>query len=262
MSKAENREDLEIFEYHHVFPKSIYGKNKRVVKLTPREHYMSHAMLYRGFVQRYGFKDPRTIKMAYAFRCMHIKNPNQTNRPFNSRLFDSLRSDFLSKIGGKNSSFFGRKHSEETKKLISQSKLGDKHPLYGKFGHQHPRYGMTHSEESKNKMKEVKMRDKNPMFGKTHSIETIETLRQKNLGEKNPSYGKKWFNNGEYSVMVKECPEGFKPGRLKSKGHPPGEDHPNYGKKWFNNGFSNCLSYTCPEGFKPGFIKRSRHGQQ
>jgi len=261
MSKAENREDPEIFEYHHIFPKSIYGKNKRVVKLTPREHYMAHAMLYKGFVHRYGFKDPRTIKMAYAFRCMHVKNPNQESRPFNSRLFESLRSDFLNRIGGENSPFSGRKHSEDTKKLISQSKLGEKHPLFGKHGAEHPSYGRKNSEESKEKMSRVKMGDRNPMSGKTHSKDVVEVLRQKNLGEKNPSYGKKWFNNGEYSVMAKECPEGFKLGCLESKGLPSGEDHPNYGKKWFNNGSNNCLSYSCPDGFKPGFIKRNRYEQ-
>ena len=257
MSKAENREDPEIFENHHIFPKSIYGGNNRIVKLTPREHYMAHAMLYKGFVQRYGFKNPKTVKMAYAFRCMHTKNPNQENRPFNSRLFESLRSDFLNHIGGENSPFFGRKHSEQTKKLLSELKSGENHPLRGKFGADHPSYGRFHSEEAKIKMSEVKMGDKNPMYGRAHSEDVIEVLKVKNAGVNNPSYGKKWYNNGEYSVMVKECPEGFKPGRLESKGQPFGEEHPNYGKKWFNNGTENCLSFECPPGFKPGRLKKT-----
>jgi len=262
INKAESREDPEIFERHHVFPKSIYGDNSRVVKLTPREHYVAHAMLYKIFVKRYGHKDPKTVKMAYAFRCMHIKNPNQSDRPFNSRLFQKLRSDFLTKIGGENSPFSGKRHSKETKELISQSKLGDKHPLFEKFGPQHPSYGRKHSEESKNKMRDIKVGDKNPMFGKKHSDEVIQILVEKNLGVNNPNYGKKWYNNGEYSVIASECPKGFKLGRLESRGFPPGKKHPNYGRKWFNNGVKNCLSFECPQGFIPGKIRRSRNEQQ
>jgi len=260
IKKAETRENPpNKYERHHIFPKSIYGKNNRVVKLTPKEHYIAHALLYKGFVKRYGFKDAKTIKMAYAFRCMHIKTGDQGDRPFNSRLFERLRLDFLHRIGGENSPFSGKKHSEETKKKIREMKKGPNHPLYGKFGADHPSYGRVNSEESKQKMSEIKMGDKNPMRGKTHSKNVLEILRTKNLGKNNPSYGKKWFNNGEYSVMVKECPEGFKPGRLESRGQPFGENHPNYGKKWFNNGIKNCLSFKCPPGFKPGFIKKARN---
>ena len=48
VKKAKSRDAPDLYERHHVFPKSIYGKNNFLVKLSPREHYVAHALLYRG----------------------------------------------------------------------------------------------------------------------------------------------------------------------------------------------------------------------
>ena len=34
-------------EEHHIFPVSIYGKNDRIVGLTPREQFLVHWLLYK-----------------------------------------------------------------------------------------------------------------------------------------------------------------------------------------------------------------------
>jgi hypothetical protein len=60
--KAQQQPEPEVHEKHHVFPKSIYGNNKCIVKLSPRQHYIAHALLYKGLKQRYGPEDEKTKK--------------------------------------------------------------------------------------------------------------------------------------------------------------------------------------------------------
>lgn len=212
--KAQSRETVMPYENHHVFPKSIYGKNGYIVKLSPREHYIAHALLYKGFKKRYGKDDVKSIKMAYAFRCMHIKNSFQNKRPFNSKLYEKLRAEFILFSRGENAPFFGRKHSLETRKKQSETKLGEKHPLFKVLGENHPSFGRIHSDESKSKMREIKLGENNPMYGKKHTDAVLNRLKEVNIGKNNPNYGKKWFNDGKRNILTYECPNGFKPGRL------------------------------------------------
>ena len=44
-------------------------------------------------------------------------------------------------------------------------------------------------------------------------------------GEKSPSYGTHWYNNGEIEVFQKECPKGFKKGRLGGWKNPFSDEH-------------------------------------
>jgi len=138
--KAENRDCPEGYvEGHHIFPKSIYGENNRIVKFTAREHYIAHALLEKIFIKRYGKKDYRSIKMIHAFYCMNTAN--RTNY-YNSFLYESSRAktskllegndhrrgkklseEHIQKIIKANT---GRKHSEETKRKISESNKGKK----------------------------------------------------------------------------------------------------------------------------------------
>ena len=41
-------------EKHHIYPNSIYGKNQDLVKLTAKEHYIVHLLLWQGFRNKYG----------------------------------------------------------------------------------------------------------------------------------------------------------------------------------------------------------------
>lgn len=47
----------------------------------------------------------------------------------------------------------------------------------------------------------------------------IEKCRKASSGSNNPMYGthRKWWNNGEISILSEECPNGFVHGRLKTK---------------------------------------------
>ena len=82
----------------------------------------------------------------------------------------------------------GRKHSEETKQILSDANKGENHQMYGK----------NHTEETKLILSEGNKGEKNPMFGKTHSEETKLILSDANKGDKNPMFGKTRENHPNY----------------------------------------------------------------
>ena len=73
---------------------------------------------------------------------------------------------------GENHPFFGKHHSEETKKKMSEAHKGLTSP----------RKGVTLSEETKKKMSEAKKCEKNPFYGKTHSEETRKKISEAKKG--------------------------------------------------------------------------------
>jgi hypothetical protein len=96
--KAEERgytrkkaKELEIYvEGHHTFPVSIFGKNKRIVLLTAREHYISHALLWKSCEKRYGKNHNKTIKCLHAFWMMNVHMQSKRN-VFNSTLYEKCK---------------------------------------------------------------------------------------------------------------------------------------------------------------------------
>ena len=106
-------------EKHHVFPVSLYGKNSRIVVLTPREHYLAHLLLWKGFCKRYSVTHFRTMKMKHAARMMvTTKCPN---RPIiNSRWLDVFRKHNSERIKGNSNPA----KLPDVRKKISASKIG------------------------------------------------------------------------------------------------------------------------------------------
>ena len=85
--KAENRTLPEGYtEKHHIFPKSIFGKNDKIVVLTGREHYIAHILLQKICERRYGLNHKNTQKML----CAHI-NMKSKGRYYNSYLYENAK---------------------------------------------------------------------------------------------------------------------------------------------------------------------------
>ena len=74
--------------------------------------------------------------------------------------------------------------------------------------------GKKCSEETRKKLREANKGEKNPFYGKRHSEETRRKMRESHKGKNTWSKGMHWYNNGKISIMAKECPPGFTPGRL------------------------------------------------
>jgi hypothetical protein len=154
--KAENRVPPEGYvEGHHVFPKSLYGENKRIVKLTAREHYIAHALLEKALIKRYGNKDIRSIKMTYAFSFMN--NHTNQNDYCNSYLYEGCRIRYAMM-----SSILMKEYYKDN---ISQNK------------------GIPLTEEHKQNIS-------NALKGRKFSPETIEKMRKNNLGKKHTEEAK------------------------------------------------------------------------
>ena len=196
--KAEDRTPPEGYtEKHHIFPKSIYGNNNRVVIFTAREHYIAHALLEKVCIQRYGLKDKRTIKMIYAHSGM-----KGNNGYINSTLYEGARKRRSDNMKGKplyiptekhkeeiRQRRLGTKASEETKRKMSESHRGKKCP---------PR-----SEEWKKRVGERMKKyvgEKNPFYGKKHTEETKRKISDSKKGKK---YDKKIIKKSKYLCKVK-----------------------------------------------------------
>ena len=91
---------------------------------------------------------------------------------------------------------------------------GDKNGMYGDHrfaGENNPMYGKKHSEETRKKMSEHHADvsgENNPFYGKKHSEETRKKMSD-------AIKGMHFYNNGIVQIRSFECPIGFTKGRLK-----------------------------------------------
>jgi group I intron endonuclease len=163
----------------------------------------------------------------------------------------------------------GRKHSEETKKKISDSspdRNGENNPFYGKKhtkeslekmsenhidvnGEKNPMYGKNHTEETKQKMSEnhsdmsgenhplwgthcsdeTKKKISESNKGKTMSLESREKISEGNKGKKLSDETKKKISEGNKGKVRTE--EVKKRISETKKGTNIGENNPNFGRK-------------------------------
>lgn len=104
----------------------------------------------------------------------------------------------------------GKQHSEEWKKIMSETLKGRKLSEEWVKKISESKKGRKLSEEHKRKLSE----SHKGMEGKHHSEEAKKGKPSWNKGKKLGSNGTHWYNNGEINVKAKECPEGFVKGRL------------------------------------------------
>lgn len=154
----------EYHERHHILPKCLGGGNEQdnLIDLFAREHYEAHMLLAE--------ENPENRSLVYAWLCMaFIKNKDQKRYKLTPEEYEKARKELSQVL------------SETTKE-----RLRDKtnHPMYGvhRYGEDNPFYGKRHTEESKKKMSEstvgVYVGENNPMYGKHHTEETRDKMSQ------------------------------------------------------------------------------------
>ena len=144
-------------------------------KRTGKEKILKNIKDYKGYLEvvltkngkRKQFKVHRLVAEAFIPNpenkpCIdHINTVKSDNRVENLRWAtykeNSNNEKTLEKFKGENHHFFGKHHTEETKKKISEAQKGENNHMYGKH----------HTEETKKKMSEAQKGEKGSMYGKT-----------------------------------------------------------------------------------------------
>lgn len=159
-AKHRNFPKEEYGETHHIIPRSLGGTNdeSNTVKLYAREHYIAHLLLWKMSM-------PANMhnKMTMALHVMVNGSGNKKqNRSYivPSRIYESARkaySNLLSETRqGEGNSFYGKKHSIETKKKISEANERTKDIRSAKLsGFNNGMYGKKHTEETKNLLRDL-----------------------------------------------------------------------------------------------------------
>ena len=157
----------EYHERHHIVPRCLGGANGKdnLIDLFSKEHFEAHRLLAKENLNN------RDLQFAWYMMCNAITG--------NQERYKCTPEEY-----------------EEAKIAFSNSQKGKSNPMYGKLGELSPRYGMKHSEESKRKMSENRVPmygADNPFYGKHHTERTKAMMKANHYdcsGENNSFYGK------------------------------------------------------------------------
>lgn len=109
----------EYHEKHHIISKCLGGlpkyvgktcKHSNIIWLTAEEHFIAHKLL----VEKY--PDNKSIHTAFWFMC----NTRDGKSILSETEYAELRKQRSENMSGCNNSFYGKKHSEEIKRIIAQ----------------------------------------------------------------------------------------------------------------------------------------------
>ena len=147
---------ITIYHNHHIIPKYRCKEigidpdfPENIIRITRAEHAEAH---YHRWLKH---KDLRDLGAAAILTKGEI--------------------DGLDTSGDKNP-FYGKKHSSETRKILSNAKSGKNNPFYGK----------SLSEDHKKKISETISGEKNHFYGKSHSNETRKKMSVAQKGVPHP----------------------------------------------------------------------------
>ena len=204
---------------HHKFPRSFSKKDgvgvdndeDNLVSLSLADHFRVHYYLWKCALKGY-----RSM-MARAFAFMRKKavvyatdeTIEQIARDYEEAMREAAKASSESKKGkytGEDNPFYGKHHSTETRKKLSDSWDYDKHFTT------ETRKKISEGNKGKKFSEEHKKKIGTANKGRRHSEEAKRKISEANRIN---NIGRHWYNNGEISIRAYECPPGFVPGRIK-----------------------------------------------
>ena len=167
----------EYHERHHIVPKCMGGKNDEdnLIDLYAKEHFIAHKLL--------ASENPSNNSLVYAWSCMSFsKTKDQKRYELTPEEYEDAKKALSKAMTGKVMSDEAKEKMSKRAKERLQDKTN--HPMYGthRCGEDNPFYGKRHTEESKKKMSGSTVGsyvgDKNPMYGKHHTENTRNKMSQ------------------------------------------------------------------------------------
>lgn len=119
-AKSENRsKEYSYFEYHHIIPKSLGGSNElfNLVLLTFKEHYICHRLLCKMTNNK-----ADTTKMKYALFKLGSINQHQSRNLSKLQILKCLEANRNASKTRNHKPMLGKSHSEETKQKIREKR--------------------------------------------------------------------------------------------------------------------------------------------
>ncbi len=146
IGRAKSRLLVGYKERHHILPKSMGGDNSKgnLVDLTAKEHYIIHRLLIKIY--------PNERKLVYAFWRM-INDRKEQRYKASPKIYEQTRilaaKDLRDRFNNASPESEKRRRegisknnkkpkSKEHVKNIVEAKLGNKNPMFGKVGKDHP----------------------------------------------------------------------------------------------------------------------------
>jgi len=137
--------DDNTYERHHILPRSLGGSNdpQNLVKLTVREHYIAHRLLYHA--SRFASNKKVFWKQVYSLNAFHSQHHKRDVSVFPSRVVEQVRNLLREHKRTLVPYNKGKKASDQVKARMRASH-------YLKNGGVHPMLNKKHSAESRKKM--------------------------------------------------------------------------------------------------------------
>ena len=189
----------EYHERHHVVPKCIGGADDKenLIDLFAREHFIAHKLL--------ALENPKNKGLVYAWWCMVTANGKHTDDAYKltPEEYEEIRIMYSKSVTGENNPMFGKTHSIETRRKISENHADVS-------GENNPNYGKPRSDETKQKLSELRKGkftgEDSSFYGKKHTEEAKQKMSEKRkgkfTGEDNPFYGKKHTEETKKKISI------------------------------------------------------------
>ncbi len=164
-------------EKHHIHPKAFGGSNAKsnLVKLTAREHFIIHHLLWR--IHGDG-------PMGYAFSMM-VNGGSKKDYKITSKHYESARIANSASLKGNNYNL-GKKHSPETKQKISDANKGRK----GRKRSPETKQKISDANKGRKRSPETKQKISDANKGRKRSPETKQKISDANKGRKHTTESK------------------------------------------------------------------------